>query len=115
MLRSMAAWRSPTTTATPWEVEERPPGMRSVMAPKARAALATKPWTPSTLRAVRPASSATTLPAMVVRPWVLASGEGPVAGVGAGLGAGLGTGVVAVLRGAGVGVVGVLIVESSPV
>ena len=71
MVRSTAAWRSPTSTATPWLLLARAPGMRSRTAPIARAAPLPKPSTPLTCRVASPAIFDTTVSAIVVLPWLV--------------------------------------------
>src|SRR4051812_13533079 len=74
MSRSMAAWRSPTSTATPWEMLGPPePGMRSRRAPKARVPPVPRLCTPFTSRVAMPAILRTTPSAIEVLPWAVTS------------------------------------------
>ncbi|VXC02391.1 hypothetical protein NOCARDAX2BIS_400080 [Nocardioides sp. AX2bis] len=68
MSRSTAAWRSPTSTATPCVRLVRDPGIRSRIAPTARAAPPPRACTPSISRAAIPAIFDTTVSAIEVRP-----------------------------------------------
>ena len=68
MSRSTAAWRSPTSTATPWLRLVREPGIRSRRAPTARDAPPPRSWTPLISRVAMPAIFETTVSAMEVRP-----------------------------------------------
>ena len=70
--------RRPRPT-TPWVDDARAPGMRSVIAPNARAAPPPKPWTPGSSRAASAATLDTTASAMVVLPWLVSSGFEPAA------------------------------------
>src|SRR3954462_3059065 len=75
--RSIAACRSPTSTATPWPTAWEEPGIRSRMAPIVLAVPPPSAYTPETSRAETAAIFWTTPSAMVVLPFEVCNSEVP--------------------------------------